>query len=102
MDRVLIERAIESAKARIYKLSVDEKRNPSAGHQRKIERQKEVAEITVQALERMLPKKPTDKTAVLDDRVYVGDIGKCPNCEHIVSEDDACCRDCHQVLDWSE
>ena len=54
MDKALIERAIESAKTRIYKLCDDERYAPTSGHLRKIEKQKEVAEVTVMALERML------------------------------------------------
>ena len=87
MEKTLIERAIESAKARIYKISVDEKRNPSSGHLRKIERQKEVAEVTVMALERMLPKKR-------------GKYG-CPNCNTLVDMQNYC-HECGQRLDWSE
>lgn len=67
MDRALIERAIDSAKARIYKLTDDEKKNPSVGHQKKIERQKEVMEVTVEALERML--RATNAT---DDMITLG------------------------------
>lgn len=53
MDRALIERAIESAKHRQYKLSADLERNISEKHRTKAEKQKEVAEVTVMALERM-------------------------------------------------
>ena len=52
-DVKLIERAIESAKARIYKLNADSERNISEGHQIKIARQKEVMEVTVKALEKL-------------------------------------------------
>lgn len=56
MDKTLIERAIESAKNRQYKLSADLERNISENHRTKAKKQKEVAEVTVTALERMLPK----------------------------------------------
>lgn len=52
------------------------------------------------AMERMTPMKPVDKTMVLDRDDYVGDIGKCPICGSIVTEDDTCCPHCYQVLDW--
>ena len=96
MDRVLIERAIESAKARVYKISVDEKRNPSSGHLRKIERQKEVAEVTVMALERMLPK----KLLFNGNNWY-----KCPNCCEVHKkqfEKDWYCPKCGQCIDLGE
>jgi hypothetical protein len=50
----LIKQAIESAKCRIYKLNFDTNKELSAHHQRKAENQKELMEITVEALERML------------------------------------------------
>ena len=49
----LIKQAIESAKCRIYKLNFDTNKELSAHHQRKAENQKELMEITVEALERM-------------------------------------------------
>ena len=58
MQKELIERAIDSAKHRQYKLTADLKRDISDGHRKKAEKQKEVAEFTVMVLERMLPKKP--------------------------------------------
>ena len=55
MNRVeLIKQAIESAKCRIYKLNFDLNGEISAHHQKKAENQKELMEITVEALERML------------------------------------------------
>ena len=94
MDRELIERAIESAKARIYKINDDEKKNPSAGHQKKIEKQKEVMEVTVMALERMMPKEPLCRKSCGIDFV-------CPCCERRVKGELYCCH-CGQRLDWGE
>lgn len=48
----LILKAIESAKCRIYKLNFDLNGNISAHHQKKAENQKELMEITVDALEK--------------------------------------------------
>lgn len=50
----LILQAIESAKCRIYKLNFDLNGELSAHHQRKAENQKELMEITVEALEKLL------------------------------------------------
>lgn len=55
MDNKLIERAIESAKNRIYKLEKDQEGEISARHYEKIKNQKEVMEVTVAALERIKP-----------------------------------------------
>jgi hypothetical protein len=53
MESALIERAIESAKARKYKLNSDQSGSITDGHFKKIEKQKEVMEVTVKALERL-------------------------------------------------
>lgn len=109
MDRALIERAIDSAKARIYKLTDDEKKNPSVWHQKKIERQKEVMEVTVEALERMLPKKPKLQVrGVYDDDngdwICDSEWHMCPTCtiRNEVYPTWEYCRYCGQRLDWSE
>ena len=96
MDKTLIERAIDSAKHRQYKLSADLKRDISLGHRKKAEKQREVAEVTVQALERMMPKKPDW------DGLYV-----CPSCRTIMlygafEAKGECCKYCGQRLDWGE
>lgn len=49
-----IKRAIESAKCRIYKSNFDLEGKLSARHQRTAENQKELMEITVEALEKLL------------------------------------------------
>ena len=104
-DVKLIERAIESAKARIYKLQDDERYAPTSGHLRKIERQKEVAEVTVKALEKMMPKKPVIQTNLTESYAI------CPMCcsslgyykyREEIADDFNCCRKCGQRLDWGE
>jgi hypothetical protein len=99
MDKTLIERAIESAKNRQYKLSADLERNISEKHRTKAEKQKEVAEITVQALERMMPKEVANK-----DRFE--DYAECPNCGKCAVDSLGClygfCRYCGQRLVWGE
>ena len=46
----LIERAIQSAEARIYKLEQGKKRNHTVRHQEKAENQAELQRVTVEAL----------------------------------------------------
>lgn len=94
MDRALIERAINSAKARTYKLSFDENGNISAHHQKKVEKQKEVMEVTVEALWKQIPMNPMyRKTNGID---FV-----CPVCKRQVTYELYCCN-CGQRLDWGE
>jgi membrane protease subunit (stomatin/prohibitin family) len=99
MDRALIKRAIESAKARQYKLEQDLARDISDGHRKKAERQKEVAEVTIQALERMMPKEVARK-----DRFE--DYAECPNCGKCAVDHFGglyrFCRHCGQRLVWGE
>ena len=52
-------------------------------------------------MEKMKPKRPINKTTVLDEKEYVGDIGQCPTCGNIVTEDNCSCDKCYQVLNWS-
>ena len=52
MNRELIERAIESAKSRIYRLAENEKYGVGEAHQKKIDNQIEVMEVTIEALEK--------------------------------------------------
>lgn len=54
------------------------------------------------AVERMKPKKPTNIAMVKDRKICVGRIGKCPCCGSAVAEDNFTCKDCFQVLDWTE
>lgn len=99
MDRAIIERAIDSAKARIYKLSDDEKKNPSVWHQKKIEKQKEVMMVTVEALEKQIPTKPMP--IITDLNEYICTICSC--CQKVsVDINDKYCRHCGQKLDWGE
>lgn len=99
MDKTLIERAIDSAKARIHKLEYDQGGRISSKHWYKIENQKEVAEVTVQALERMMPKEVASK-----DRFE--DYAECPNCGKCAVDNMGClygfCRYCGQRLVWGE
>jgi predicted RNA-binding Zn-ribbon protein involved in translation (DUF1610 family) len=104
MEKTLIERAIESAKHRQYKLSSDLERNISEKHRTKAEKQREVAEVTVMALGRMLPKKPLEiEEREEPDFYYLAFL--CPTCNEAVIGQPYRpnnCKHCGQALDWSE
>ena len=97
MSRVeLIKQAIESAKCRIYKLNFDTNKELSAHHQKKAENQKELMEITVEALEKQMPKK-----IVYHDNCGNKTVSeRCPRCFEVANTD--YCEHCGQALDWSE
>ena len=100
MNRVeLIKQAIESAKCRIYKLNFDLNGEISAHHQKKAENQKELQEITVEALEKQIPKVVINK-----DDFY--DYCECPSCKSIATDGVGSlykyCRECGQKLKLSE
>ena len=105
MDIELIERAIESAKARIYKLTSDGEKNPSVGHQKKIERQKDVMQVTVEALERMIPQK-----WIAEDMGDCEIAWVCPSCRSYWALMDGTpldneyrfCPKCGKRLDWEK
>ena len=61
----------------------------------------EAHNMAIEALEKQIPKKPTDQSKVRDNEGYVGLIGKCPCCGEILEEDTVYC-DCGQKIDWSE
>jgi hypothetical protein len=92
----LIKRAIESARCRLYKVRARE--SYSIDHQKKAENQTELMNITIEALEKQIPKKPI--------KHFVKPFGfpcyECPIC----GESDVCgqkyCDECGQALDWSE
>lgn len=97
----VIERAIESAKNRKYKLEKDLSHNIADGHRAKAERQVEVMNVTIDALEKQIPKKP-NITDHIEDETYM----KCPSCKvttvlfgGMIPNN---CPRCGQALDWSE
>lgn len=98
----VIERAIESAKNRKYKLEEDLSHNISDLHRKKANGQKEVMQVTIEALEKQIPKKPTVRktpnTSFGKARTYY----KCPNCGSNMCWDWNCCPHCGQALKWGE
>lgn len=52
-----------------------------------------------EALEKQIPKKPTDKTLEYD-----GCYGRCPGCNRVIYDykDRNRCYNCGQALDWSD
>ena len=93
----LIKRAIESARCRLYKVRARE--SYSIDHQKKAENQTEIMNITIEALEKQIRKKPLD--IITSDNEFICMI--CPSCQKIAVEfNDKYCRCCGQALDWSE
>lgn len=98
MQGKLISQAIESAKCRIYKLNFDTNRELSAHHQKKAENQKELMQITVEALEKQTPLMATECSERYRGKA-IG--GKCPICKSGVnSKEYNYCRKCGQKLLW--
>lgn len=103
----LIKRAIESAKCRLYKVRVRD--SYSFDHQRKAENQTEIMGITIEALEKQIPKKVLNihKSKCSEDIEFNGEdtlYGNCPNCKGFTMNlwCHRNCGDCGQALDWSE
>lgn len=94
MKTELIKRAIESAQNRKYKLSKDLEHNISDLHRKKANGQREVMQVTIEALEKQIPKKPVKR--IVEKWTYY----HCPICEDITLRD--YCGNCGQALDWSE
>lgn len=95
-EQELIERAIESAKCRIYRVKANE--GESHRHQTKVANQVELQLVTIKALEKQIAKKPTN----IDNELNTF---KCPSCKHtLIAIDDMTihkhCLLCGQKLDW--
>ena len=94
----VIKQAIESAKCRIYKLNFDTNRELSTHHQKKAENQKELMQVTVDALEKQIPLMPTEQSMRYGGKA-IG--GKCPICKSGVnSKEYNYCRKCGQKILW--
>ena len=100
----VIERAIESAKNRKYKLEEDLSYDISDKHRKKAEGQKEVMQVTIEALEKQIPKNPDIEGDGYADGHLVYDTWICPRCEtyyEIDYDDYDYCPKCGQAIDKS-
>lgn len=101
MDKDLIERAIESAEARIYKLFQSKDRNHTASHQIKAGNQIELQRVTVEVLKKQLPMEP-HKYIAFDGIERNG----CPRCfgergrNEILYAGQKYCSVCGQKILW--
>lgn len=104
----VIERAIESAKNRKYKLEEDLSHNISDLHRKKANGQKKVMQVTIEALEKQVAKK------VIHKEQYYSSHWFCPICEveqikvEFISIENpmpkqmhSYCWHCGQKIDWS-
>lgn len=92
----VIERAIESAKNRKYKLENDLSYEISDKHRKKAEGQKEVMQVTIEALEKQIPKKPI-QISPKRHPYFV-----CPKCMEQISTNQPYCDECGQALKWGD
>ena len=96
-NTTLIERAIESAKCRIYRVRANV--GKSMMHQIKADNQAEIQQVTIDALEKQIPKKPKDYNEEDSSIDFV-----CPNCCEAVYKQPykpKHCKHCGQAIDWS-
>lgn len=101
----LINKAIESAKCRTYKVMFDLNGGKRSHHQKKAENQKELMEVTVDALERLLPVKPIRHSYTVEmtgRRHSMTYCGHCGDYHQRVVRGDKYCRKCGTAIDWSE
>ena len=94
MNNDLIERAIQSAEARIYKLEQGKKRNHTVRHQEKAENQAELQRVTVWALNKQLETKPIYSEF---DKYF-----HCACCDYQVKLIHKYCHECGQRVNWNE
>ena len=92
-EQELIERAIESAKARIYRVKNNAKYG-NASHQRVAENQAELQKVTIKALEKQIAKKP----AFFNGKIF--NTRHCPKCRIVLVDEINYCYVCGQKLDW--
>lgn len=105
----VIERAIESAKCRIYRVRANV--GQSLEHQVKADNQTEIQQVTIEALEKQIPKKPDiEGDGYCPEGNLVYDTWICPNCGthyEIDYDNYDYCPKCGQAIDksfmnWSE
>ena len=89
----VIERAIESAKCRIYRVRANV--GQSLAHQVKADNQTEIQQVTIEALEKQIPKKPKIK----GDFLF---LAYCQVCEKTIGFKQEYCHRCGNAIDWGE
>lgn len=93
----VIERAIESAKCRIYRVRANV--GQSLAHQVKADNQTEIQQVTIEALEKQIPKKVLEA----DDKDLSDIWYRCPACKGDMTHIRGFyCPYCGQKLDWSD
>jgi frataxin-like iron-binding protein CyaY len=95
----VIERAIESAKNRKYKLEKDLSHNISDLHRKKASGQKEVMQVTIEALEKQVAKKPR---ADNEDWLCCRNCGETFSLINGLNKRNRYCGNCGTKIDWSE
>lgn len=98
MDEKKVREAIYCMKASIGETMCEECVNYQKCDHTKMD---DMMRTAIEALEKQLPKKPIDKSCVIDNDTIYGYVGICPSCNGIVDDSMIVC-DCTQVLDWSE
>ena len=98
-EQVLIERAIESAKCRIYRVRANV--GQSLGHQIKADNQEEIQKVTINALKKQMPKKPNNYTKEYDDLLGMDYIQRYCDCGNKIYRRQSYCEDCGQKIDWN-
>lgn len=92
----LIERAIESARCRIYRVQASAM-GGSVQHQAKADDQAKLQVVTIKALEKQIPKKPIDVRILADLHIAL-----CPICNEGINSQMNFCDKCGNKIDWSD
>lgn len=97
---MLLQRAIESAKNRVYYIDVNSMGDISYHHHKKAENQKELMNTTVEALKKQIPKRAIMKGfSPCEEICSVSYL--CPVCKKHINIDKYCYH-CGQALNWSD
>ena len=88
-----VERAIESCRARHGKFLGDYQRDISDAHRRKLEKQMQIEQVKISALEKQIAKKP-----IRHQPTY--NFISCPVCNTDLIHTKNYCTYCGQAVDW--
>lgn len=95
IDNSIIERAIESAKCRIYRLKENSGPGCSLAHQKKAEEQALLQRVTVHALNNALAERPRWEGE------FIG-VHHCPACSWVIGVGQNYCDRCGKKMLWEE